>query len=269
MNSSVFFINSSVSFMNSFEAFSNSSVSFMNSFDFWGIVLNCLGIVLRFLGIVLNCLGIVLRFLGIALGILGIALGSSQRHQINRPRQPLNYTPIFPIYKCFVLAKQGDLRILRGASTGLVIVGAWALHGSQMLTSQGFHGISKKKGKNASASIHFNALTLMMLMLSSPSHQVDLYVLCVCKCDSVWLFPQESNLPVTVVTWSAPSLVPAVLQRAPMVENERSGGVARRGVAAGESFFVQFVPRDVPWRVLHVLPRVSIDVNGIHKHNMA
>ena len=63
--------------MNSFEAFSNSSVSFMNSFDF--------------LGIVLNCLGIVLRFLGIALGILGIALGSSQRHQINRPRQPLRY----------------------------------------------------------------------------------------------------------------------------------------------------------------------------------
>ena len=63
--------------MNSFEAFSNSSVSFMNSFDF--------------LGIVLNCLGIVLRFLGIALGILGIALGSSQRHQINRPRQPLTF----------------------------------------------------------------------------------------------------------------------------------------------------------------------------------
>ena len=61
--------------MNSFGPFSNSSEFFLNSFDF--------------LGIILNCLWIVLRFLGTALGILWIALGSSQRHQIKRPTQPL------------------------------------------------------------------------------------------------------------------------------------------------------------------------------------
>ena len=74
----------SVSFMNSFGPFSNSFESFVNILIFWGIVLKCLGIVL-------NCLGAVLRLLGTALGILWIALGSSQRHQIKRPRQPLNY----------------------------------------------------------------------------------------------------------------------------------------------------------------------------------
>ena len=90
------------------------------------------------------------------------------------------------------------------------------------LTSQGFHGNSMEipwnlTKKTQSASIHFNTLTLMH---SSLSHQVDLWS--VCRCDSVWiwLFPQESN----------PCLVPAVLQRAPTVENEWSEG-ARRGVA--------------------------------------
>ena len=67
--------------MNSFRPFSNSSEFFWNSFDF--------------LEIVLNCLGIVLRFLGTALAILWITLGSSQRHQIKRPRQPLIYIYIY------------------------------------------------------------------------------------------------------------------------------------------------------------------------------
>ena len=68
--------------MNSFGPFSNSCEAFANRLIFWGIVLKCLGIVL-------NCLGVVLRLLRTTLVILWVGLGTSQRHQIKRPRQPL------------------------------------------------------------------------------------------------------------------------------------------------------------------------------------